>query len=355
MTARTIIGTISGTSADGIDIAEITSDGRAIASRRALPVANYQPETRAAVLQAVAEGGTDRDAWPALSEAITRDHLAALKTVTETNRPDVIVFHGQTVWHDPKAGETVQLGDPQLLANELGIPVVGDVRLADMAEGGEGAPMVPVYHQALAGDLPKPLCFLNIGGVSNLTFVTGDELIAFDIGPGNALLDDWIRQHSAGEYDQDGRISAAGSIDETRVDQALAHPYFDMPGPKSLDRNAFSLTTFARLSLEDGAASLAAFTAEAVARSVSLLPEEPKLWIVCGGGRKNPTIMRELSERLSGKVSSSDDYGIDGDSLEAEAMAFLGARFLEGLPTSFPGTTGAARPVVGGRLYEPGG
>jgi len=350
-----VVGTISGTSADGIDLAEIETDGRSVARFGPAATADYAYETRAAVLEAIARGPADRSGWPEIARLVTRDHADALRAFIAEHglAADLVVFHGQTVWHDPQHGETVQLGDPQALADDLGIPVVGDLRLADMAAGGEGAPLVPVYHQALSLDLPQPLCFLNIGGVSNLTYVDRSTLIAFDIGPGNALLDDWIRRHQAGDHDRNGGISAKGRVDRAWLEKALTHPFFGRPGPKSLDRNAFALDLAAETSLQDGAATLAAFTAAAVAKSVSLLPSDPKLWIVCGGGRLNPTLMRELNERLAGEVVPSDRYDIDGDALEAQAMAFLGARLKAGLPTSYPETTGAREPVVGGRLFAP--
>lgn len=350
-----VVGTISGTSADGIDLAEIQTDGRSVARFGPAVTVPYSYEARAAILDAVARGAEDRSDWPEIAALVTRDHETAVRSFISKHNlsPNMVVFHGQTVWHDPKHGETVQLGDPQALANGLGIPVVGDVRLADMAAGGEGAPLVPVYHQALSLDLPQPLCFLNIGGVSNLTYVDGSTLLAFDIGPGNALLDDWVRHHQAGDCDVGGKISATGQVEAVWLQKALEHPFFARPGPKSLDRNAFSLDLDGQVSLEDGAATLVAFTAEAVARSVALLPREPKLWIVCGGGRLNPTLMQALASRLSGDVHPSDDFGIDGDALEAQAMAFLGARLKARLPTSYPETTGARKSVVGGRLYTP--
>jgi anhydro-N-acetylmuramic acid kinase len=353
----TVVGTISGTSADGIDLAEIETDGRVVARFGPSETIAYSYETRAAILEAVASGPEHRSEWPDIAKLVTRDHAEAISAfVTKNNlSPDLVVFHGQTVWHDPGQGETVQLGDSQLLADTLGLPVAGDLRLADIAAGGEGAPLVPVYHQALSIDLPQPLCFLNIGGVSNLTYVDGSTLLAFDIGPGNALLDDWIRQHQAGEFDPSGEISARGKPDEAWLARALQQPFFRRRGPKSLDRNAFSLDLPEGTSLEDGAATLVAFTAEAVAGAEKLCPKTPRLWLVCGGGRLNKTMMEALSDRLQGEVVSADAYGFDGDALEAQCMAFLGARLLAGLPTSFPETTGADNPVVGGRLYQPKG
>lgn len=190
--------------------------------------------------------------------------------------------------------------------------------------------------------------------MSNLTYIDGDDLQAFDIGPGNALLDDWIRRHGAGDFDDGGTVSARGRVDEARLSEALAHPFLAEPGPKSLDRYSFSGDFVDGLGLEDGAATLLAFTAEAIARAEKLLPRQPKLWLVCGGGRHNPVLMTALAKRLGGEVVSADAFKIDGDALEAQAMAFLGARLLAGLPGTYPDTTGVARPTIGGKLYRPG-
>ncbi len=355
-----ILGTISGTSADGIDLAWIETDGRTVARFGPAETASYRPETKRRVLEAAARKGTGRDDWPEIAAAVTRDHAEAILGFLATHglAPDAVVFHGQTVWHDPAKGETVQLGDPQSLATDLNVPVIGDVRLADMVAGGQGAPLVPVYHQALAktlvGEDKEPLCFLNIGGVSNLTYIEGDKLLAFDIGPGNAFLDDWVRKHGAGDYDAGGAIAAKGTVDEDRLQAALSHPFLAEPGPKSLDRYSFSGEFAEGLGLEDGAATLLAFTAAAIASAEKLLPRVPRLWLVCGGGRHNPVLMKALAKLLAGDVVSADDYRIDGDALEAQAMAFLGARLKAGLSTTFPGTTGVSKPVVGGKLFTPG-
>ncbi len=352
-----VVGTISGTSADGIDLAEIETDGRSVARFGAAATTPYAYETRAAILEAVAAGPSDRSGWDEIARLVTRDHADAIGGFLADHnlRPDLVVFHGQTVWHDPARGETVQLGDGQALADQLGISVAGTLRQADMDAGGEGAPLVPVYHQALSFGLPQPLCFLNIGGVSNLTYVDGSQLMAFDIGPGNALLDDWVRDHQAGDYDPSGSISAKGTVDTGWLSGALSHPFFSRPGPKSLDRNAFALDLPDGTSLEDGAATLVAFTADAIAGAEKLCPKVPELWLVCGGGRLNETLMAALADRLQGKVVATEAYGLDGDALEAQCMAFLGARLKAGLPTSFPETTGAREPVVGGQLYHPHG
>ncbi|WP_421981452.1 anhydro-N-acetylmuramic acid kinase [Roseibium sp.] len=359
MTGWSVVGTISGTSADGIDLAEISTDGETIGRFGPSETTGYRPATRESVLTAAGLKGEGRQDWPQIARDVTGDHVAAIRAFIDRHalKPDAIVFHGQTVWHDPKAGETIQLGDPQALADDLRLPVIGDVRLADMEAGGEGAPLVPVYHRALAKTLVgtdrEPLCFLNIGGVSNLTFIDGDGLLAFDIGPGNALLDDWVRRHGAGDFDAEGAIAAKGAVAEARLTEALKHPFLSEPGPKSLDRYSFSGSFVDGMGLEDGAATLMTFTAEVIAKAEGLLPRKPRLWLVCGGGRLNPVLMQALRDRLSGDVVSADEFRIDGDALEAQAMAFLGARLKAGLPTTFPETTGASQPVVGGKVFLP--
>ncbi|WP_084176899.1 anhydro-N-acetylmuramic acid kinase [Labrenzia sp. DG1229] len=359
MTGWSIVGTISGTSADGIDLAEIETDGQTVSRFGPATTTGYRSDTRRMVLEAAGRKGENRDTWPEIAEEVTADHAAAIGDFLQEHHltPDAIVFHGQTVWHDPKKGETVQLGDPQVLAKVLGLPVIGDVRACRHGSRRRGctacADLSPGTRQNAGRHGQETLCFLNIGGVSNLTFISGDHLLAFDIGPGNALLDDWIRVHGAGDYDAGGVISAKGHADEKRLTEALKHPFLSGPGPKSLDRYSFSADFVEGMSLGDGAATLLTFTAEAIAKAETLLPQKPGLWLVCGGGRHNPVLMQALRDRLAGDVVSADDYGIDGDALEAQAMAFLGARLKAGLPTTFPETTGVGEPAVGGKVYLP--
>ena len=290
---------------------------------------------------------------------------------------DVIGFHGQTVLHksvkisvkatptndagaehgtrtvhvtEDRRTLTVQLGDGALLARRTGIDVVYDLRAADCAAGGQGAPLAPVYHRALAARLPeRPVVVLNIGGVANATWVGSDgTLIAFDTGPGNALLDDWMALHTGASVDADGRAAAAGRIDEDALTALLTHDYFGKLPPKSLDRNAFSPEALAGLSPEDGAATLTAFTAVSIARAREHFPEQPKLWVISGGGRRNKTLMAMIAERVDAAVAPAEAAGMDGDAMEAEAWAYLAVRALQGLPITFPGTTGVPRPMTGG-------
>ena len=248
-----------------------------------------------------------------------------------------------------------------MLAARLGIPVVYDFRAADVAAGGEGAPFSPMYHRALARrlGLEPPVAVLNIGGVANVTYIDGDDLIACDTGPGNALLDDFVRLRIAKPLDTDGHMAQAGRVDREAIARLLRHPFFAKPPPKSLDRNAFRGwvgAAFDSGSVEDGAATLTALTAAAAARIVPLLPRVPKTWIVSGGGARNPTLMRMLAERLApARVQTADDAGWSIDALEAQAFAYLAVRSLRGLPISLPATTGVPRPLCGGVLAEPYG
>jgi anhydro-N-acetylmuramic acid kinase len=271
----------------------------------------------------------------------------------------VIGFHGQTVLHRPERGLTIQIGDGSLLAARLGIPVVYDFRAADVAAGGQGAPLAPVFHRALVRrlDVAPPVAVLNIGGVANVTFIDGEDLIACDTGPGNALLDDFLRLRAGRLLDTDGRTAAAGVVDAAAVARILAHPFFGKPPPKSLDRNDCRGWVGAALddrSVEDGAATLTALTAAAVARIVPLLPRAPKTWIVAGGGARNPTLMRMLAQRLApARVETGHEAGWSVDSLEAQAVAYLAVRSIRGLPITLPTTTGAPRPLTGGVLARP--
>ena len=370
------LGLMSGTSMDGIDVALLETDGENEVVRGPRASFAYPPEFRQRLLVALeaARSLTDRAARPApladIERELTERHAMAVaaflaKESIAAGDIDVIGFHGQTVLHRPdetspspgRAVEaappmTVQIGDGALLARLTEIDVVYDLRAADFAAGGQGAPLAPVYHRALAARLPqRPVAFLNIGGVANVTWIGADgRLIAFDTGPGNALLDDWAQQQTGRPCDVDGALARSGVADEEVLRQYLMHPFFDRPLPKSLDRNDFSLAPVAGLTAANGAATLAVFTAASVARSLSWLPEPPALWLVTGGGRRNKFLMEQLAWHLEAPVAPVEAIELDGDSMEAEAWAYLAVRSLKGLPISYPGTTGAPYPLTGGVL-----
>jgi anhydro-N-acetylmuramic acid kinase len=362
----TALGLMSGTSMDGIDVALVRTDGEAALERGPFLSVPYSPEMRAELAGALAEAQsirrhTERPGSLAETEArLTRLHADAVSaflvsTGLNIGDIDVVGFHGQTVLHRPERGLTVQIGDGAALARATGIPVVTDLRQADAQSGGQGAPLAPVYHRALASSLAeRPVAFVNIGGVANVTFVGADGgLVAFDCGPGNAMLDDWALRHTGRPVDLDGALSAKGRVHEATLAAFLATPFFAVAPPKSLDRNDFTLDRLPPLSPEDGAATLAALTVEGIARAEALMPAAVNRWVVCGGGRRNRHLMALLKARLGTVVSSAEDAGFDGDAVEAEAWAYLAVRSLRGLPLTFPGTTSCPRPLPGGVLHRP--
>jgi len=364
------LGLMSGTSMDGIDLALIETDGEehVVPSSRtgqtlAVPYeAAFAKRIEAALEDAKQVG--ERTERPGLltdiEKEITHRHAEAVKDFIGKHGADidVIGFHGQTVLHRPEVGLTVQLGDGQLLADLTRIPVVYDMRAADMVAGGQGAPLVPVYHRVLANLVDeRPVAFVNVGGISNISYIGPDaDLLAFDTGPGNALIDQWVQSEAGIPYDTGGRIAGEGAIAQAVIDRYLASDFFKRSGPKSLDRNDFQPLESGSLELSDGARTLTRITAEAIIAAADHLPSSPKQWILCGGGRLNETLhrdMRELAEKTGGAVSSCESFDLDGDMMEAEAFGYLAVRSLRGLPLTFPGTTGCREPVLGGVVAKP--
>jgi anhydro-N-acetylmuramic acid kinase len=348
------LGMMSGTSLDGIDAAILRTDGHRAGAFGPWRSAPYGADMHAA-LRASLGGASDLDR---VARDITQAHVDIVHSILEdegltSSNIDVIGFHGQTILHRPAERLTVQIGDGADLAARTGIDVVCDFRSADVAAGGQGAPLAPLYHAALAADLPRPLAVLNIGGIANVTYLGADgPPSAFDTGPGNCLLDDWVAARSGLLMDRDGALALTGQIAEGVLAALMTHPYFDIPPPKSLDRGDFSLAPLAGLSAADGAATLAAFTARAVARAAATFPRPPGRWLVGGGGRRNPALMAALHTALAVPVDAVEAVGWRGDALEAEAFAFLAVRALKRLPLSLPSTTGVARPTTGGVLHS---
>lgn len=355
------IGLMSGTSLDGVDAAVIATDGTAVTGLGPSLTRPYDAATREAIRAVLGEP----DDPPAIAEAaraltlrhaeVVRDLLdAACLTAAEV---DVLGFHGQTINHAPERRHTRQIGDAALLARETGIRVVHDFRTADVQAGGQGAPLVPVFHQAMAQALCRPLAILNIGGVANVTYLRDEHTrpYAFDTGPGCALIDDWARRHTGGTADLGGALAARGHASRDLLAAWMSHPFFDRHGPKSLDREEFRdlAQMVDNQTPEDGAATLTAFTAAAVARAEAQLPEPPKRWLICGGGRHNPVLMADLAARLGAPVDPVEAVGWDGDALEAQAFAFLAVRSLRGLPLTWPSTTGVPEAMTGGVLVTP--
>ena len=351
------LGMMSGTSLDGADAALIETDGVTVAATGPWRTAPYTADLRDR-LRAVIEG---RGARQAAERALTEFHAdlaGALLTEAGVRGEEVALvgFPGHTVRHEPDAGRTDQIGDGAALAQRLGIGVVNDFRSNDVRAGGQGAPLVPLFHAALArrSGLAAPLAVLNLGGVANVTWIGGSadkDLLAFDTGPGCALIDDWVLSKTGAGLDRDGELARSGTVDRAALGTLMAHPYFDAPPPKSLDRNAFDPAPVADLAAGDGAATLVAFTAETVRRALGHMPRPPERWLVTGGGRHNPALMAALNERLGAPCDPVESVGWQGDALEAQAFGYLAVRSRRGLALSLPRTTGVPHPVSGGVFH----
>ena len=364
------IGLMSGTSLRGVDIALIETDGEAISACGPTGHRAYSRAEQGVLQQALAEAAqlTDRTARPGvLVEAetlVTRTHTEALAAFVAAHDirladVDVVGFHGQTVLHRPCSHLTVQIGDGKAIARRCNIKVAYDFRASDVEAGGRGAPLVPVFHCAMTAalDRPRPVAVLNVGGIATVTCCDGaDTLLASDVGPGNALIDDFMRAHTGRGLEDRGIMASRGRPNADFLARVLRDAFFAAPLPKSLDRDAFALASLKlpACSLADGAATLSALTAAAVGRIVPLLPSVPMTWIVAGGGARNRALIRFLVEALApAKVATADQIGWSADALEAQAVAYLAVRTLRGLPLTFPTTTGAPKPMVGGLIAHP--
>ena len=360
-----VIGLMSGTSLDGIDAALLETDGEDVVRPGPSLTVAYAPETRA-LLRASLDAARDvaqgspvphsiRDAERVLTEAHAQAVTALLRKASlAAEQVALIGFHGQTILHRPQAHWTWQIGDGALLARLTGIDVINDFRSADVKAGGQGAPLMPLYHAALArkSGLAEPLVVVNIGGVAQVTYIKGDLVLAFDTGPGNAPIDDWMHRHSGRPVDEDGAFAATGKVNDAALTQMLANPYFGRVPPNSLDRMDFGMEAVEGLIPTDGAATLTAFTAASLARAREHFPEAAATWIVSGGGRHNRTLMAMLKARVNAPVITAEDAGWDGDALEAEGFAYLAVRSKKGLPLSLPTTTGVAQPMTGGKFWK---
>jgi len=359
---------MSGTSLDGIDAALLETDGEDIAVPGPALGMPYDAETRAMLRAALEEAKSVAAGAPvpySIREAeqrLTEAHAEASKTLLKkaglrAQDVSLIGFHGQTILHRPAQRWTWQIGDGALLAKLTGIDVVNDFRSADVKAGGQGAPLVPLYHAVLARNAKKanlvpPLVFVNIGGVANVTYINGEDVLAFDTGPGNAPIDDWAMNHTRKPVDEGGALARQGRVDDRALAEMLDNEFFEKVPPKSLDRLDFGIDAVNGLSPADGAATLTAFTAASIARAREHFADMPTTWIVMGGGRHNPVLMGELRSRVNAPVLVAEDAGWNGDFIEAEAFAYLAARSVKGLPLSLPTTTGVSRPITGGKLHR---
>jgi anhydro-N-acetylmuramic acid kinase len=349
---------MSGTSVDGIDLAIIETDGERVLGLGPALTTSYSDAVRS-LIRASFGAEAPNEATRAAERAVTDAHIDAVRrAVVEhdiaLSSLDVVGFHGQTITHRPEKHFTWQIGDGAALAKALGVKVVNDLRQADVAAGGQGAPLVPIYHAALSFELRRPLAVVNIGGVANVTWVGVDgALLAFDTGPGNGPIDDWCVRRAGTRFDKDGAFAAAGKVERSRLERFGEHRYFARKPPKSLDRGDFNDLWADGLSVVDGAATLTWGTARAIALAAHHFPQPVVQWVICGGGARNPTLLRAIAEETGGKVGSADSLGWNGDAIEAQAFGFLAVRSLRGLPFTFPTTTGVKRPQTGGRLHLP--
>lgn len=354
------LGLMSGTSLDGVDAAVIETDGHTLSAFGPVKYRAYSANEQAVLRAALGQ-------WDGAKVAVAADVVEAAhrEVIAEFNEIELVGFHGQTVAHEPRGRGTLQVGDGASLTEILGVPVVWDFRSDDVAQGGEGAPLAPFFHFACARKIgaQAPICFLNLGGVGNLTYVDASfdqpesdgALLAFDTGPANAPINDLMQARLGAEMDRDGAVAARGTVDEGVLKRFLAEPFFARTPPKSLDRNDFQAATALvdGLSDVDAVATLTAMSAAAVVRGIALCPLPPSRLLVTGGGRLNPVMMAMLGDALDCPVEPVEAVGLDGDMLEAQAFAYLAVRVARGLPTSCPGTTGVQRPVSGGRVSDP--
>ena len=346
----TAIGMMSGTSLDGIDVALIHTDGKDYTSLLASTTFLYTEEERQ-TLKSVLGCRHANDETAKAEELLTDAHIRAIREFG--HKADVIGFHGQTLVHDPTQKLTWQIGDPARLANETGINVVADMRQADIKAGGQGAPLLPLCHRAFSVEDKKPIAILNLGGVGNVTWlgVERTDILAFDTGPANALIDDLVKAKTGKNYDSGGKLAIAGTADQAMIDDWMRHDYFQKLPPKSLDRDEWAVQRAYDLPLEDAVATLAEFTVQSVKQSMSHLPDKPRALYIAGGGRHNSFLMLRLNQVLPYPVRPVESLGWNGDGLEAQGFAYLAVRSLKGLALTLPSTTGIADPSTGGVLY----
>ena len=362
MESKWTVGMMSGTSMDGIDVAAIRTDGVhvfEVGPGLSVPYAETLREDLRSIL-----GSTESS--PKISrieKEITEVHAAAFLSFLKTfsipkESVGLIGFHGHSILHQPASrfpvGRTWQIGDGALLAKLTDVDVVANMRANDVAAGGEGAPLVPLYHQALAENLEKPLAIVNIGGISNVTWLgKNNQILAFDMGPGNGLIDDWVWKHTHQPFDAGGVLASRGKIHEDRVIEFFKSPYFSKKPPKSLDRVDYSTRIVEGLSLEDGAATLTEITALAIEKGSEFFPEPPLGWFLTGGGAHNQTLVKRLQHHLAPTpVQTVNDLGWSEDFLEAQAWAFLAVRSRKELPLTLPTTTGVPRELTGGEFFS---
>ncbi|MFI3242545.1 MAG: anhydro-N-acetylmuramic acid kinase [Alphaproteobacteria bacterium] len=348
------LGIISGTALDGVDFAIITTDGFDVFEFGRSISVPYPHELKDKIRSILKK--LDSPLIAEIELEMTQFVIEQAKLFLGDEKVDVVGFHGHTIYHNPIEKVTKQIGDGKLLAQELGIVVVNKFRNNDILMGGQGAPLSSTFYNAISQKIERPLAFVNIGGVSSVTFIGhAGDLIAFNAGAGNSAVDDWVYKKAQMDMDYNGKLAISGQINEQILNILMKNKYFAQYPPKAIDRTFFNekLENLEGLSLEDGAATATAFCAEAISYSVSMfLPEHPKNVIICGGGAKNPTLVRFIKQRLHNtNILTAKELDFNIDAIEAQVFAFLAVRRLECLPASYPSTTGVIEPSIGGEIY----
>ena len=355
------LGLMSGTSMDGIDVSLIRTNGKDIKKIKFSKTYPYSPKTITALKYTFTKDKdilSDANNHENLSTLITDDHITAVKkTISRSGlTPDLIGFHGQTIFHNSRIKKSIQIGDGIRIANTFGINVVYDFRSNDIKNGGQGAPLIPIYHKYLTKknmfDLPS--CFLNIGGVANISYIDKKLLIGYDTGPGNGLMDTYIQKMTSNNFDYDGESAKLGVFNKEVVNLVLKDQYFQSNYPKSLDKlhfdYVFKLEKFKKLNFYDAMATLSVITENSIIKAIALLPKKPLHLIVHGGGAFNLNLINNL--KRSFKVIIASEIDLSTEFMESELIAYLAARRLNKLPITFPETTGVKKPTIGGTLIK---
>jgi len=358
------LGLMSGTSVDGIDASIIKSDGEQFLEIVDNLYLKYGKELRLK-LKSVIDSCSSKDDFKKLSNNIkeiekkmTLEHARACELIIEKNKKikiDIIGFHGQTVIHKPYEGYSLQIGDSKLLSKQMGKTVVSNFRENDILNGGQGAPLTPIYHKLILSKIKSshPSVIINIGGISNITYLEDkNKIISFDSGPGGYLIDKWVKKHSSFEFDDKGLIAESGKLNENILGEILNNSYYKKNPPKSLDVKDFNLSDLNKLSFEDGCATLSMLTAKTICMAINNLKEKPNKILISGGGRKNSFIIKNIKNIAKSPVYLIDEFNFNGDFIESQAFAFLAIRSYMKKFITFPDTTGVSKPCLGGMIFK---
>lgn len=363
MKLKNVIGLMSGTSMDGINASLVKTNGEILEKTGYQIISNYSKTTKSLLKEYVfnySKYKYDKDYEYELSNQIVTDHNNVIIEIRKLSgiKPDLVGFHGQTVFHNPKKNISIQIGSGYLLSKMCKTNVVANFRQNDIDNGGEGAPISPIYHKYLMQkfNFNLPCCFINIGGVSNITYWDGQELIGFDLGPGNGLMDIYCQKHLGIFYDNLGEIASKGKPDFYLVDKFLNQAFFKKKYPKSIDRlefeNFIKKISFKNLNHSDILSTLLEFTVGSIKKGIEILPFLPTKIVIMGGGQHNKYLIQKLKLSLRIDIVRANDIGIDGDYVEADMVAYLAMRKLANIPITFPNTTGVNFPCIGGNVYN---